>query len=90
MTGAVAAGLGRPCTAGTKGIGYSVGEPAGLDTATVDAAVVAAAAAGGDAAVVGDGAVQGLENVVVRAEKTERGSNSFCQSTFLVVTLISD
>jgi hypothetical protein len=26
----------------------------------------------------------------VRAEKTERGSNSFCQSTFLVVTLISD
>lgn len=77
-TGAVAAGLEPPCTAGTKGTGYSVGVPAGLDTATV-----AAAAAVGEAAAVVDAAVQGLVNVVVvRAEKKERGSNPFWLSTF--------
>jgi hypothetical protein len=98
MTGAVAAGPEPPCTAVTKGIGYSVGEPAGLDTATVAVVavvvavvVVAAAAVAEEAAVVEDAAVQGLVNVVVvRAEKKERGSNSFWQSRFLVLTLISD
>jgi hypothetical protein len=99
MTGAVAAGPEPPCTAVTKGIGYSVGEPAGLDTATVAVVVavvavvvvVAAAAVAEEAAVVEDVAVQGLVNVVVvRAEKKERGSNSFWQSRFLVLTLISD
>lgn len=66
----------------TRDTRCSAEEPVGLDAAAV---VVVAAAAVGRAAVAADADVQGLGDLV-RAEKKERGLNSFCERTFSVFT----
>ena len=85
-TGAAAAAVsGRPCTAEAKDTGGTVRGLAAPDIAAVAVAVAAAVVvaavvvAGGDVAAAVYAAAQDLGDVVVSAEKMERGSNSFCR-----------
>ena len=79
------------CSAvGLAGRDIAVAAAAAAAAVVVVVVVVVVVAGGGAAAAAVYAAVRGLGDVVVSAERKERGSNSFVQSTFLVVTLISD